>query len=36
MDAEFYIEALEEALMRFGRPEIVNTDSKSDGVGCSR
>jgi putative transposase len=33
MDAEFCIEALEEALTRFGRPEIFNTDSKSDGVG---
>jgi putative transposase len=26
MDAEFCIEALEEALSRFGRPEIFNTD----------
>ena len=29
MDAEFCIEALEEALMRFGRPEIFNTDQGS-------
>ena len=33
MDVDFCIEALEEALMRFGRPEIFNTDSKNDGVG---
>ena len=26
MDAEFCIQALEEALARFGTPEIVNTD----------
>ena len=29
MDAEFCIEALEEALSRFGRPEIFNTDQGS-------
>jgi putative transposase len=29
MDAEFCIEALEEALMRFGRPELFNTDQGS-------
>jgi putative transposase len=29
MDVEFCIEALEEALARFGRPEIVNTDQGS-------
>ena len=29
MDAEFCIEALEEALARFGRPEIFNTDQGS-------
>src|SRR6185369_180964 len=29
MDAEFCIEALEEALTRFGRPEIFNTDQGS-------
>jgi transposase InsO family protein len=34
MDGEFCIEALEDALARFGSPEIFNTDSKSDGVGC--
>src|SRR5690242_245150 len=33
MDADFCIEALEEALARFGKPEIFNTDSKNDGVG---
>ena len=26
LDAEFCVEALEEALLRFGRPEIFNTD----------
>jgi putative transposase len=31
MDVEFCIEALEEALARFGRPDIFNTDSKNDG-----
>jgi hypothetical protein len=36
MDGEFCIEALEEALLKFGRPEIFNTDSKNDGVGGSR
>jgi len=35
MDADFCIEALEEALAQFGRPEIFNTDSKNDGVGKS-
>jgi putative transposase len=29
MDVEFYIEALEESLARFGRPEIFNTDQGS-------
>jgi len=29
MDVEFCIEALEEALVRFGRPEIFNTDQGS-------
>jgi hypothetical protein len=33
MEVEFCIEALEEALQRFGRPEIFNTGSKNDGVG---
>jgi putative transposase len=33
MEVDFCIEALEEALERFGRPEIFNTDSKNDGVG---
>jgi len=33
MDVEFCLEALAEALERFGKPEIFNTDSKSDGVG---
>jgi putative transposase len=28
MDVEFCLEALEEALERFGRPEIFNTDSQ--------
>jgi transposase InsO family protein len=31
MEAEFCIEALEEALERFGRPEIFNTDQGSQG-----
>jgi transposase InsO family protein len=31
MDVEFCIEALEEALARFGRPEIFNTDQGSQG-----
>ena len=29
MDVEFYLEALEEALARFGRPEVFNTDQGS-------
>jgi transposase InsO family protein len=29
MDVEFCIEALEEALARFGRPDIFNTDQGS-------
>jgi putative transposase len=29
MEVEFFIEALEEALMRYGRPEIFNTDQGS-------
>ena len=33
MDVSFCVSALEEALARFGKPEIFNTDSKSDGVG---
>ena len=33
MNVEFCLEALEEALARFGQPEIFNTDSKNDGVG---
>jgi putative transposase len=33
MEAEFCIEAVEEALARHGRPEIFNTDSKNNGVG---
>ena len=36
MDVEFCIEALEEAMARFGCPEIFNTDSKNDGVGRLR
>jgi len=31
MDADFCIEALEQALERFGRPEIFNTDQGSQG-----
>ena len=31
MDAEFCVEALKEALARFGRPEIFNTDQGSQG-----
>lgn len=33
MDSGFCVSALEEALARFGRPEIFNTDSKNDGAG---
>jgi putative transposase len=33
MDVEFCIEAVNEALARYGSPEIFNTDSKNDGVG---
>jgi putative transposase len=33
MEVEFCLEALEEALARFGRPAIFNTDSKNAGVG---
>lgn len=33
MDVAFCLEALEEALARFGRPEIFNTDSKNGVVG---
>ena len=36
MEVDFCIEALEEAMDLFGRPAIFNSDSKSDGVGCSR
>ncbi|WP_284238263.1 hypothetical protein, partial [Gluconobacter kondonii] len=31
MDAEFCIEALRDALMRYGTPEIFNTDQGSQG-----
>jgi transposase InsO family protein len=33
MDGSFCVSALEEALARFGKPDIFNTDSKNDGVG---
>lgn len=33
MEVDFCLDALDEALARHGRPEIFNTDSKSDGVG---
>jgi putative transposase len=36
MEADFCIEALQEALARFGTPEIFNTDSKNDRAGASR
>ena len=36
MDVEFCLEALEEALARFGKPEIFNSDSKSAWASCSR
>ena len=29
LDADFCVEALEEALLRYGRPEIFNTDQGS-------
>jgi putative transposase len=35
MDVEFCLEALEEALARFGRPEIFNSDSKYVPASCS-
>lgn len=31
MEADFCVEALEEALARFGKPEIFNTDQGSQG-----
>jgi putative transposase len=33
MEVDFCLEAVEEALARYGKPEIFNTDSKNDGVG---
>jgi hypothetical protein len=33
MDADFCVDALQDALARYGKPEIFNTDSKNDGVG---
>jgi len=33
MDADFCLEAVEEALAKYPGPEIFNTDSKNDGVG---
>lgn len=33
MEVSFCVSALEEALARFGRPAIFNTDSKNDGAG---
>jgi putative transposase len=36
MDVDFCLAAVAEALARYGRPEIFNTDSKSDGVGKLR
>ena len=36
LDTAFCVEALEEALTRFGAPEIFNTDSKNIVVGYSR
>lgn len=35
MDAGFCVEALEEALRRYGQPDIVNTDSKNLRARCS-
>jgi putative transposase len=35
MEVEFCLEALEEAMARFGRPEIFNTDSKYAPASCS-
>jgi putative transposase len=29
MDADFYIEAVDEAIARYGKPEIFNTDQGS-------
>jgi hypothetical protein len=36
LEVEFCIEAVEEALVRYGTPEIFNTDSKNDRTGASR
>src|ERR1700693_3816005 len=33
MEVDFCLDAVDEALARHGRPEIFNTDSKTDGVG---
>jgi putative transposase len=33
MEVDFCLDAVDEALARHGRPDIFNTDSKSDGVG---
>ena len=35
MDAEFCVDALEEALARFGKPEIFNTDQGSQFTGAA-
>jgi len=35
MDSSFYVDALEEALARFGRPEIFNTDQGSQFTGAA-
>jgi putative transposase len=36
METDFCVEALQEAMDRYGKPEIFNTDSKNDGAGGSR
>jgi hypothetical protein len=33
MEADFCLEAVEEALARHGKPSVFNTDSKNDGAG---
>ena len=35
LDADFYIEALEEALARYGKPDILDTDQGSQFTGTA-
>ena len=36
LEVEFCVEAVEEALVRYGAPDVFNTDSKNDRTGFSR